>query len=193
MPRKRNEPRAKVPETVSRIQVGKPLPAGYGRLLADIKARVRAAQIKAADLNHAFPEMRGFSPRNLEYMRAFEGAWPDLQFVQQVAAQILWFHNCLLLEAIKGAERRRWCMQKTIEHGWSRAVLDHRIETALHKRQGKAVTNFARTLPPPQSDLAQQILKDPWREPSAESTKAVPARRNQRNANALGNQGRSEL
>ncbi len=57
---------------------------------------------------------------------------------------------------------RLWYAHKAIEHGWSRAVLTHHIETQLHKREGKAVTNFQRTLPPPQSDLAEQTLKDPY-------------------------------
>ncbi len=116
----------------------------------------------AADLHHAFPDMQGFSTRNLKYMRAFAQAWPDAAIVQQLAAQIPWFHNCILLDKVKDPAEREWYIRKTIEHGWSRAVLDHHIDTGLHRRQGKAVTNFERTLPPPQSDLAQQVLKDPY-------------------------------
>ena len=116
----------------------------------------------AADLKKAFPEMKGFSPRNLKYMRAFAEAWPDEQFVQQVAAQIPWFHNCVLLDKIRRQEDRIWYVRASIQHGWSRNVLVHQIETRLHKRTGTAVTNFERTLPPPQSDLAQQITKDPY-------------------------------
>jgi predicted nuclease of restriction endonuclease-like (RecB) superfamily len=116
----------------------------------------------AADLKKSFPEMRGFSPRNLKYMRAFAEAWPDEEFVQQVAAQIPWFHHCVLLDKLPLQEDRVWYTKATIQHGWSRNVLVHQIETALHKRAGAAVTNFERTLPPPQSDLAQQITKDPY-------------------------------
>lgn len=115
-----------------------------------------------ADLRKAFPEMTGFSPRNLKYMRAFAEAWPDEQFVQQVAAQIPWFHNCVLLDRAKSQEEREWYIHQTIENGWSRNVLVHQIESALYRRQGKAVTNFTRALPAPQSELAQQIVKDPY-------------------------------
>ncbi|MBI1824413.1 MAG: hypothetical protein HYR80_09920 [Nitrospirae bacterium] len=62
----------------------------------------------AHDLRLEFPEMKGFSPRNLKYMRAFAGAYSVEQFVQQVAAQIPWFHNCILLDKIKNPEEREW-------------------------------------------------------------------------------------
>ena len=114
------------------------------------------------DLRREFPEVKGFSSRNLKYMRAFAQAWPDESFVQQVAAQIPWFHNCILLDKLKEPELRDWYARATIEHGWSRAVLDLQIETRLHERQGRALTNFTRTLPAPQSELAQQALKDPY-------------------------------
>ncbi len=96
------------------------------------------------DLRRAFPEMKGFSPRNLKYMRAFAEAWPDEQFVQQLAAQIPWFHNCILLDKLRDADEREWYVRKTIEHGWSRNILVLQIETRLFHRQGKAVSNFAR-------------------------------------------------
>ena len=82
--------------------------------------------------------------------------------MQQVAAQIPWFHNCVLLDKLQHQEDRFWYAKAAVQHGWSRNVLVHQIETALHKRAGVAVTNFERTLPPPQSDLAQQITKDPY-------------------------------
>lgn len=116
----------------------------------------------ANDLRHEFPDMKGFSPRNLKYMRAFAEAWPDEQFVQQVAAQIPWFHNCVLLDKIGTSNEREWYARKAFEHGWSRNILVMQIESRLYQRQGKAITNFASTLPPPQSDLAQQTLKDPY-------------------------------
>ena len=116
----------------------------------------------AADLKRAFPEMKGFSPRNLKYMRAFAEAWPEEAFVQEVLAQITWYHNLTLLEKLAAESDRIWYARASIQHGWSRNVLVHQIETALHKRAGAAVTNFDRTLPPPQSDLAQQITKDPY-------------------------------
>ncbi|HTV55558.1 MAG TPA: DUF1016 N-terminal domain-containing protein, partial [Terriglobia bacterium] len=111
----------------------------------------------AADLRKAFPEITGFSPRNLKYMRALADAWPNEQFVQQVAAQIPWFHNCVLLDQVKNPGERQWYIRQTIENGWSRNVLVHQIESGLYRRQGKALTNFTRTLPAPQSELAQQV------------------------------------
>ena len=116
----------------------------------------------AKDLKREFPELRGFSRSNLMYMRTFAEAWPDEQIVHQLGGQIPWKHNCVLLEKVKDPDARRWYIQKTVEHGWSRAVLTMQIETGLYQRQGSAVTNFERTLPKPQSDLARQMLKDPY-------------------------------
>jgi predicted nuclease of restriction endonuclease-like (RecB) superfamily len=72
-----------------------------------------------------------------------------------------WFHNVLLIEKVKSAKERIWYAHKTVEHGWSRAILDHQIDTDLY-RQSKAVSNFQQTLPVPKSELAQQTLKDPY-------------------------------
>jgi len=116
----------------------------------------------ALDLRRAFPDMKGFSARNLKYMRAFAEAYPKEQFVQQVVAQIPWGHNVRILDYVKDPIQREWYIRQTVEYGWSRNILVHQIETRLYERQGKAMTNFARTLPPPQSDLAQQLLKDPY-------------------------------
>ncbi len=116
----------------------------------------------AKDLKHEFPDLKGFSSRNLKYMRAFAESWGDELIVQQLAAQIPWFHNCILLDKVKQPEERIWYIQQTIAYGWSRAVLEHQIETKLYQRQGKAITNFEATLPKPQSDLANQLLKDPY-------------------------------
>jgi len=116
----------------------------------------------SADLRRAFPDMKGFSPRNLKYMRAFAEAYPDEQFVQQLAAQIPWFHNCVILDKVKDKIEREWYIRQTIQHGWSRTILVHQIESGLFHRQGKAITNFECTLPKPQSELAQQLLKDPY-------------------------------
>jgi predicted nuclease of restriction endonuclease-like (RecB) superfamily len=208
-------------------QDGKPsaaLPVGYANLLAGLKARVRAAQLRAAvsvnrelillywdiggiivesqktkgygkqvverladDLQKEFPGVAGFSPQNVWYMRSFYLAWTkEVQKLQQPVgestskilpqlvgelagsnmpqpvAEIPWGHNLVLLAKLKTPLIRLWYARKAIEHGWSRAVLTHHIETQLHKREGKAVTNFQRTLPPPQSDLAEQTLKDPY-------------------------------
>jgi len=116
----------------------------------------------SADLRRTFPDMKGFSARNLQYMRTFAGAFPDETIAQQVAAQLPWGHTMRLLDAVPDPTERDWYARKAIEHGWSRAMLAHHIDTKLYGRQGQANTNFSRTLPAPQSDLAQQILKDPY-------------------------------
>jgi predicted nuclease of restriction endonuclease-like (RecB) superfamily len=153
----------------------------------------------AADLQKAFPGLKGFSPSNVSRMRAFyltytpivgnsaqavpklkgkKSAQPVPNLVASKVSQavgqtpgscppapltdIPWGHNVLLLFKLTDFGERLWYAAKTIEHGWSRAMLSVQIETNLFARQGKAITNFAVTLPPPQSDLAQQSLKDPY-------------------------------
>ena len=117
----------------------------------------------AKDLRAAFPDMKGFSPRNLKYTRAFADAWPDGEFVQAVLAQLPWYHQLALLDKLPSAEARRWYAAKAIEHNWSRNVLVMQIETRLLERTGQAITNFPTTLPAPQSDLARESIKDPYR------------------------------
>jgi predicted nuclease of restriction endonuclease-like (RecB) superfamily len=114
------------------------------------------------DLRTAFPSMKGLSPRNLKYMRAFAEAWPDTEIVQQAVAQLPWGHNLVLLTSLKEPQMRLAYAQAAIEHGWSRDVLNIHIETRRLERSGKAVTNFAARLPVPGSDLAHQTLKDPY-------------------------------
>lgn len=228
------------------VKVTATVPTGYGPLLAELKSRVRAAQVKAAlsvnahlvwlywqvghgiaqqqakegwgagviprlaaDLHAEFPELKGFSERNLKRMIAFYREYPDVfpivppavaqlpevefvpqpsallpsaadplaqgaivptpsaqladaRILPQLAAKLPWAHHVILMEKVKDRATRVWYMQHAIEHGWSRAVLTVQIETKAHRRMGKAQTNFAQTLPPPQSDLAQQVLKDPY-------------------------------
>jgi predicted nuclease of restriction endonuclease-like (RecB) superfamily len=114
------------------------------------------------DLHLAFPSMHGFSPRNLKYMRTFAEAWPDESIVQQAVAQLPWGHNVRLLDYVKDSQERLWYIEQAIRNGWSRNVLVIQIESGLYKRQGTATTNFQSTLPAPESDLAQQLLKDPY-------------------------------
>ena len=114
------------------------------------------------DLMVSFPDVKGFSSRNLKYMRAFSEAYPESPFVQQLAAQIPWFHHCSILDKIKERKVREFYIHKTIENGWSRNVLVHQIEGQLHKRQGRSTTNFLDTLSKPHSEVAQQTLKDPY-------------------------------
>lgn len=116
----------------------------------------------SADLKAEFPDIKGFSVRNLNYMKKFAECWQDFQIVQQLAAQLPWFHNCVILDKLDSQESRLFYMQKTIENGWSRNVLVHQIESGLYDRQSKAVNNFNAHLPEPLSELAIQTLKDPY-------------------------------
>jgi predicted nuclease of restriction endonuclease-like (RecB) superfamily len=152
------------------LAVNRELVLLYWQIGRDILARqaeqgwgAKVIERLSQDLRAAFAEMKGFSPRNLKYMRAFAEAWPDEEFVQQAAAQLPWGHNLVLLDRLNTPEERRWYAAKAIEHNWSRNVLNIQIETCLIARSGNAVTNFVVNLPRPQSDLARESLKDPYR------------------------------
>lgn len=116
----------------------------------------------ADDLRREFPDMKGLSRSNLMYMRAFAQAWPDKQIVQAVLGQLPWYHQIALLDKLKSPTDREWYAKAAIAHGWSRNVLVHQIEIRTHERQGAAITNFKQTLPAPQSELAQQLIKNPY-------------------------------
>jgi predicted nuclease of restriction endonuclease-like (RecB) superfamily len=138
----------------------------------------------ATDLHKNFPGIEGFSPRNIWRMRAFYIAWVrdkpqpkgaksgrlrsarvpprEREFLPRAVAEIPWGHNIVLLEKLKNSAQRIWYARQTSANGWSRAMLDHWIESDLYSRQGKAVTNFKQVLPPPQSDLANEIVRDPY-------------------------------
>jgi predicted nuclease of restriction endonuclease-like (RecB) superfamily len=207
----------------------------YVGLLADIKQRIRTAQVRTAmasnasmlmlyweiggvlaerqkregwgaavlprlatDLLNDLPEVKGFSERNLKRMVQFFREYPslfsigprpvaqlaeppftdakgpqpvaqfpatasdDAQIWQQALVQLTWAHNVILIQKVKDLPTRLWYARKAFEHGWSRDVLSLQIQSRVHERHGKAITNFERTLPPPQSDLAAQLLKDPY-------------------------------
>jgi predicted nuclease of restriction endonuclease-like (RecB) superfamily len=127
------------------------------------------------DIRNEFSGITGFSPQNLWYMRAFYTAWTDEvqnlqqpvgdldgQNLPQAVGEIPWGHNLQLLSKLKNPIKRIWYARMTVEHGWSRNVLVHQIESDLFGRQGKAMTNFSVSLPASQSDLANQLLKDPY-------------------------------
>jgi len=116
----------------------------------------------SADVRSAFPGATGFSPRNLRYMKSFAQAWTDPAMLQQAVATLPWGHQIMLLEKLNDPDTRLWYAAAAVKNGWSRNVLTHQIETNLHERSGKAVTNFSATMPPSDSDLAQQSLKDPY-------------------------------
>ncbi len=116
------------------------------------------------DLKLEFPNITGFSIRNLKYMKKIAEEYPDFEFVQQFVAQIPWGHNIILLDKVKDIEERKWYINQSIINGWSRSLLMMQIESKLYQRQviAKKVTNFPMTLPDMQSDLAIQTLKDPY-------------------------------
>jgi predicted nuclease of restriction endonuclease-like (RecB) superfamily len=138
-----------------------------GRDILDRQARqgwgTKVIDRLSEDLRTTFPEMKGFSPRNLKYMRAFAEAWPDEAIVQGVLAQLPWYHHLALLDKLSGPVERQWYAAKAMEHNWSRNILVMQIETRLMERSGSAITNFQASLPKPLSDLARESLKDPYR------------------------------
>lgn len=152
------------------LAVNHELIALYWKIGRDILARqaakgwgARVIDRLAHDLRTEFPDMKGFSRTNLLYMRSFAQAWSEEQIVQQAVGQLPWGHNLVLITKLKTEEERLAYAQKTVEHGWSRNVLVMQIERGLLTRQGQAVTNFEQCLPEPQSDLARESLKDPYR------------------------------
>jgi predicted nuclease of restriction endonuclease-like (RecB) superfamily len=173
-------------QTRAGLAVNRELIALYwhvGKTIAQRQARVgwgeAVVERLAHDLRQAFPELQGFSARNIWRMRAFFLAWSPApkklpqavaeirglakdKKLPQAVAEIPWGQNILLLEKLASFRERLWYAEQTRLHGWSREVLQAQIAKKLHARQGKATTNFARSLPSPQSKLAQLALKDPY-------------------------------
>lgn len=152
------------------LAVNRELVQLYWQIGRDILARqaeqgwgAKVIERLAQDLRTTFPTMKGFSRANLMYMRAFAEAWPEAEIVQQAVGQLPWGHNLVLLSKLKTPSERQWYAAKTLEHNWSRNVLVMQIESNLLVRQGNAVTNFEACLPKPQSDLAIESIKDPYR------------------------------
>lgn len=114
------------------------------------------------DIKETFPEETGFSPRNLKYMRKFAEAWPDFEIVQRIVAQIPWRSNITLLDKLNDPDLRVWYAQKTIENGFGKDMLVFQIDSRLHLRVGNTINNFKSTLPPIDSDFANQAFKDPY-------------------------------
>ena len=123
------------------------------------------------DLQKEFPDIKGFSERNIKYMRQLilfyipkssKGQQLVAQNTKQLVSQIPWGQNIVILTKCKNLDEALFYVSETIENGWSRAVLTHQIESNLWKRQGKAITNFTERMPKVDSDLANQIIKDPY-------------------------------
>ncbi|WP_367379399.1 DUF1016 N-terminal domain-containing protein [Subtercola boreus] len=115
----------------------------------------------ARDLRGEFPSMKGFSLANLAYMRRFAEGWTEDAILQQPVGELPWGHIVALLDKLDELLLRDWYAAKDVRHGWSRAVLVHQIATRLHEREGSASSNFVNALASPDSELAQQITKDP--------------------------------
>lgn len=128
----------------------------------------------AVDLARNFPDSRGFSVRNLKYMRAFSEAYPHFpivqvplaqsenEFVQVPLAQITWYHHISLLSKVKDLAERAFYIAETAKNEWSRDIMLLQVQSNLYSRSGKALNNFEQTLPEYQSDLAKSIFKDPY-------------------------------
>ena len=141
----------------------------YWRIGSEIVARratqhwgTKVLEQLAKDLRSEFPDMKGLSLTNLKYMAQFAEAWPAAAIGQQLVDQLPWGQNIVLMTQLPDRPLREWYAKKTIEHGWSRSILEMQIESQAHRRFGAAQTNFERTLPAPQSDLARDLLKDPY-------------------------------
>ena len=138
-----------------------------GRMIVDLQTaqgpRSRVVERLSVDLRRDFPSMKGLGRANLNYMRAFALAWSyDDPSFQQLVGKIPWGHNVVLLDRLAGDVERRWYAAKAVEYGWSRAVLTHQIMSKLHLRSGAALSNFADVFPPAESELLQQVTKDPY-------------------------------
>lgn len=143
----------------------------------------KVVETLSKDLLNEFPDMKGLSVRNLRYMRNFALAYPQFSILQaplakstkskkakpetsilQVPlAKLTWYHHITLLDKVKEDKERLFYIAETIKHGWSRNVMVHQIDSGLYERQGKAITNFDTTLAIPNSELAQQLFKDPYK------------------------------
>lgn len=160
------------------IKVNTELLRLYWRMGSDICEKQKSAtwgdgwlKELSRELMAEFPDMKGFSHRNLKYIRQWYGFYnQQLIFGQQPVAQISedvffsvpWGHHLYILSQCKDVDRAVFYLNKTVENGWSRAVLLNFLDTNLYERQGKAVNNFNKLLADPQSELAVQTLKDPY-------------------------------
>ncbi|MBF5058736.1 PDDEXK nuclease domain-containing protein [Candidatus Neptunochlamydia vexilliferae] len=115
----------------------------------------------ARDLKKSFPDASGFSHRNLKFMRQFAESYPE--GIRETAVSLIpWGHNIMIMQKIENQNDKKWYAEQSLKNGWSRSMLSKWIDSNLHKRQGKAITNFKKTLPKSQSDLAIQVMKDPY-------------------------------
>lgn len=156
-------------QTRAALAVSRELVLLYWSIGAEIVVREKAQGWGAKvvdrlghDLQQRFPGVKGFSPRNLRYMRSLAEAWPDPEMLPQRVALLPWGHLRLLLDRVKDPVARNWYLGAAVREGWSREALGHMIEGQLYARDGKSLTNFSQTLPPEQSEMAVQVLRDPY-------------------------------
>lgn len=117
----------------------------------------------ASDLRKSFPDIKGFSKRNVYAMRQWYLFYSQqFEFVPQAAAQIPWGHNRLIIAKIKNLEEAIFYIHATIENGWGRENLEIQIDKNYFEKKRNTITNFEKTLPSPQSDLAKETIKDPY-------------------------------
>lgn len=118
----------------------------------------------STEMKIEFPNIKGFSVRNIKNMKKFYAEISSDEKVQMASAQIPWSHNMLILDKVKNIDERLWYMQKCVENGWSVDVLEIQIDTKLYERQGKAIkdNNFKDKLLSPLSDMANSMQKDPY-------------------------------
>ena len=137
-----------------------------GRAILDRQAAegwgTKVVQRIATDLAAEFPGAKGFSLRNLKYMRAFAEAWPNREFVQQVVAQISWGNNVVLLDRVKDIEQRKAYARLAAENGWSRSTLVREIANNAASNFGRSTNNFALTMPIADSEAAIRAIRDSY-------------------------------
>ena len=152
------------------ISVNKELIGLYwdvGGMIAEKQARGRwgdsIVDMLASDLRKEFPDMKGFSRANLFTVRQWYLFYSTMdEKVQQLVRQLPWGHNVVIVSKIKKPIEAVFYLAETLKNNWSRNILTHQIESGLYARKGKILHNFEATLPAPQSDLARQMLKDPY-------------------------------
>lgn len=127
--------------------------AGWGAKVIDRLGR---------DLRNSFPEMQGFSTRNLKSMRSFAEEYPDAEIVKQLVSQLPWGHVIRITQRVKDPRAREWYMREAVRQGWSRSVLELQMLGSAYERCGRAVTNFASSLPAADRRRAAEVFKDPY-------------------------------
>jgi len=133
-------------------------------IIENVKWGNKFVENLSRDIKTDFPKAKGYSVRNLTYMRKFAETYPDIEILQRGVAKLPWRNNITLMDKVKDNDKREWYIKKNLENGWNNVVLTHQIELNLYERQAVAekVSNFEKTLPSPQSELAKETMKDPY-------------------------------